>query len=98
MVFCKIVEQELGYKVVKEYQFNPDRKWKSDYYIPELKLLIEQEGGVFTGQAHGSIKGILRDIEKYNSCTLLGYRLIRVLPSELMSNRTLEMIKIISKL
>jgi very-short-patch-repair endonuclease len=98
MMFCKLIKQETGFKVVKEFKFNPDRRWRSDYYIPELKLLIEQEGGVYTGQAHGSISGILRDVEKYDSATCLGYRIIRVLPKDLMTQKTIDMIKTISKL
>jgi hypothetical protein len=45
MIFCKVIEAELHLKVIKEYQFHPDRKWRIDYFIPDLKLAIEVEGG-----------------------------------------------------
>jgi hypothetical protein len=97
-MFIKFIKQQLGLEVIPEYRFNPGRKWKSDYYIPSLRLLIEQEGGIYTGQAHGSIKGILRDIEKYNSATLLGYRVLRYPPDKLYTTQTLEDIKTLIKL
>jgi hypothetical protein len=98
MMFVKLIETELHLKVIKEFQFNPNRKWKADYYIPELNLLIEQEGGIFTRQAHGSIAGILRDIEKYNSATRLGYRILRFTPDQLYTEETLNAIREIAKL
>ena len=85
MMFVKLIKQELGLTVIPEYQFNPKRKWKADYFIPTLRLLIEQEGGIYTGQAHGSITGILRDIEKYNSATVLGFSILRFPPDKLYS-------------
>ncbi len=97
MIFCKLVKQTLGYKVETEFKFHPTRKWRSDYYIPKLKLLIEKEGGIYTGQAHGSIKGILRDIEKYNMATILGYSVLRFQPKDLLTQNTLEMINTFSK-
>jgi very-short-patch-repair endonuclease len=41
-------------------------------------VAVECEGGIYTRQAHGSISGILRDIEKYNAATSLGWRVFRV--------------------
>ena len=98
MMFVKLIETELHLKVIKEFQFNPNRKWKADYYIPELNLLIEQEGGVYTRQAHGSISGILRDIEKYNSATQLGYKILRFTPKQLYTMEALDAIREIAKL
>ena len=92
-MFVKLVKQELGLNVVKEFQFCKDRKFKSDYYLPQLNLIIECEGGIYTGQAHGSIKGILRDIEKYNLATILGYKVLRYTPDRLYSNEVLNAIK-----
>ena len=97
-MFVKLIEAELHLKVIKEFQFNPNRKWKADYYIPELNLLIEQEGGVYTRQAHGSISGILRDIAKYNSATQLGYKILRFTPDQLYTTAALDAIREIAKL
>lgn len=71
------------------------RQWKFDYACPEKKIAVEIEGGVYgrgkpcpvckrrAPGAHSSITGIKRDIEKYNTATSQGWRVIRVLPSDI---------------
>jgi hypothetical protein len=76
--FCKTNNFEL----TREYQFDNSRKWRSDYYIPKLNLLIEYEGlGVGRNKTrsggHQTVKGYTGNCEKYNKASLLGYRLLR---------------------
>lgn len=68
---------------VQERLVVPDRKYRFDFAWPEANLAVEVEGGVFTRGAHGSISGILRDIEKYNLAAVNGWRVLRVLPQDL---------------
>ena len=77
-----------------EYKFAPDRKFLADYAWPKQRLIVEVEGGIFgtgkpcptckhrKGGAHGSIKGILRDIEKYNLATSMGFVIFRFGPEQ----------------
>lgn len=75
-----------------EYRFAPPRKFRADYAWPEQRVLLEQEGGVYTGQAHGSVTGILRDIEKYNLAAQHGWRVLRVLPKQMLSQETIDLL------
>ena len=68
---------------VTEHQFHTERRWRLDLAWPAQRIALEVEGGVYTGGAHGSISGILRDIEKYNAATVLDWHILRVLPSSL---------------
>lgn len=62
-----------------EYQFDPERKWRSDWALTALKVLIEFEGGIFMQRGgHNSAAGIQRDIEKYTRAEQLGYTVIRL--------------------
>jgi hypothetical protein len=63
---------------VKEYKFCNDRKWLIDYYLPELNLAIEVEGGIWTAGRHINPKGFLKDMEKYNAITLHNIKLLRI--------------------
>jgi very-short-patch-repair endonuclease len=92
-MFPKIVKKELGLTVEKEYMFHPTRKWRIDYAIPEYKIAIEVEGGVWSKGRHIQPKGFLADIEKYNQLSIIGWRLLRVTPDTIYSVKTLEMIK-----
>ncbi len=69
------------------------RRYRADLVYQDKKIIIEIEGGVYTKQAHGSITGILRDIEKYNIAAVLGYRVIRILPGWIQTGEAVEWIR-----
>lgn len=91
--FTLLCHSDLKVECIKEHKFHPTRKWRFDYAIPEHKIAIEVEGGVWTGGRHTSPKGFLRDMEKYNTATLMGWRVLRTVPSELCTGATLDMIR-----
>lgn len=111
MIFVKLVKQEIGVDVLKEYQFDSKRKWRFDYFIPEINTGIEVEGGTFKktwykdkrtgllkshiGGRHNTGKGFLNDCEKYNSAIIMGYKVLRFSPEKLMTVKTLQIIKLL---
>lgn len=92
-MFTVLCRSDLGVECVKEYRFHNTRKWRFDYAIPEHKIAIEVEGGVWTGGRHTSPKGFLGDMEKYNTATVMGWRVLRTTPDKLLTNETLTMIE-----
>ena len=78
---------------ITEYQFHPTRKWRFDYYWQQNKFALEVEGGVWTGGRHIRGTGFIKDMEKYNSAAIMGFRIIRTVPNELTSESTIRMIK-----
>lgn len=91
--FTTLCRSDLKAECVKEYKFHPTRRWRFDYAIPEHKIALEVEGGVWTGGRHTSPKGFLNDMEKYNTATLMGWRVFRTIPDELHTNATLQMLR-----
>ena len=91
--FTTLCRSDLKTECVKEYKFHPTRRWRFDYAIPEHKIALEVEGGVWTGGRHTSPKGFLNDMEKYNTATLMGWRVFRAIPDELHTNATLQMLR-----
>jgi very-short-patch-repair endonuclease len=77
----------------REYRFEPSRKWRADYCWPERGIILEVEGGIWTGGRHTRGAGFLKDAEKYNHAATLGYRVVRVTPQQLCAEETLEMLK-----
>lgn len=92
-LFTKLCHSDLGVECVKELRFHPKRKWRFDYAIPDYKIALEVEGGVWTGGRHTSPKGFLGDIEKYNTATLMGWIVLRTTPDELMTAKTMDILK-----
>jgi hypothetical protein len=92
--FCHYVKLQTGISLVTEYRFDMVRKWKFDYANEELKLAIEQEGGIYRkgGGAHSSPAGILRDMEKYTQASIQGWTLIRRTPQQMQTQETINLI------
>lgn len=92
-VFTVICKTDLGVECVKEYKFHPERRWRFDYAIPEHKIALEVEGGVWTQGRHTRPQGFLGDIEKYNTATLMGWRVFRTTPTDLYRTATINLLK-----
>lgn len=92
-VFTAICKADIGVEVVKEFTFHPTRKWRFDYAIPAHKIAVEVEGGAWTQGRHTRPKGFIGDMEKYNAATLLGWRVLRVTPSDLYRAKTISMLR-----
>lgn len=92
-MFTRLCNKELGVECIKEYQFYKQRKWRFDYAIPLHKIALEVEGGVWTQGRHTRPRGFLGDIEKYNTATLLGWRVFRTTPDKLLTESTLLLLK-----
>jgi hypothetical protein len=62
----------------REFRFCAERKFRADWYIPSLNVLIEYEG-VFSAarSRHTNAIGYSTDCEKYNLAQVLGYRQLR---------------------
>lgn len=89
-----LVRRHTGQLLESEYRFHPTREWRFDFALPLCRVAIEVEGGMYAagGGRHFSPEGILRDLEKYNEAAASGWLVIRVVPTELLSVRTLQLI------
>jgi very-short-patch-repair endonuclease len=65
-----------GVKFEREYHFNPARRWRSDFCIPEYKILIEIMGSTWTAGKHTRGAGYRNDCEKMISAQCLGYDIL----------------------
>ena len=95
LTFMRLLDVNFIHRPESEYRFCPSRKFRADYaFIHDgHKVLLELEGGVFTKQAHGSVTGVLRDIEKYSLAAAMGFLVLRILPSKLNTSETIKLIK-----
>lgn len=58
---------------VREHRFHPTRKWRFDFGFPDLKIAVELHGGGNRGR-HNTVAGMAKDLEKYNTATVAGWR------------------------
>lgn len=94
---------------IKEHRFHADRKWRFDFCWPDKMVAVEQEGGVFAvsyykdnktggvrkhiGGRHNTGKGFVEDLNKYNTATSMGWRVLRFTPQQMSKTETIELIK-----
>lgn len=77
----------------REYAFCEGRKWRADFCWPVRKVIVEVEGGVWTGGRHSrGGRSFLNDMEKYNTAAILGYRLLRVAGDHISSGQAIDWI------
>src|SRR5690606_20746861 len=93
--FIQFIKQELGIELWPEFYFCTERQFRIDYAIPQYKIAIEQEGGIYMkgNSGHSSGTGIARDMEKNNLLVSKGWKLIRRQPNEMLTLDTIELIR-----
>lgn len=77
----------------QEYQFHPKRKWRADFHIVGKRILVEVEGGIWSGGRHTRGKGYIRDMEKYNAATMMGYQVLRFSTEQVKSGLAVQQIE-----
>lgn len=83
---------ELGLRWTREAKFYFKRKWRADYAISANgdNVLIEIEGAVWANGRHTRGSGYVKDLEKYNMASALGYKLFRFTTQQVLSGEAKE--------
>lgn len=69
------------------------RAWRADFGYIRQHILIEVEGGIYSGGRHVTGNGYNNDCIKYNWAALLGWCLIRVTAPMIRSGEALDFIE-----
>ena len=80
--------------MVREFMFlKPRRRYRADFALPHLKILIEVEGGVYSGGRHVRGKGFTDDLHRSNLAQLEGYMILRFTGEQVKSGLALDLIE-----
>lgn len=77
----------------QEYKFHAERNWRADFLISGTKILIEVEGGIWSGGRHTRGKGFIADMEKYNAAAILGFKVLRFDTQQVKSGLAIKQIE-----
>jgi len=77
----------------QEYKFHAKRKWRADFLITGTKILVEVEGGIWSGGRHTRGKGFLADMEKYNAAAVMGFKVLRFDTQQVKSGLAIKQIE-----
>jgi very-short-patch-repair endonuclease len=78
---------------IREAKLIPGRQFRVDFYWPAARLVVEVDGGTFSGGRHTRGVGYATDCLKLNTLTLLGYRVLRVTGQHISSGEALAWIE-----
>lgn len=91
-MFTFLLHQRLSVECVREYRFHPTRQWRFDYAIPDLRIAIEIDGGIWINGRHNRASGYLGDMEKFNAAATLGWVVLKFTPQEQYTAKALDLI------
>jgi len=84
-----------------EFKFCEHRRWRADFLILGTKILVEVEGGTWSGGRHTRGKGYEQDCEKYSWAAANGWIVLRFTTQQVNSGSAvldvLEAIKNLGK-
>jgi hypothetical protein len=88
---------ELGLRFERQYEYVAGRRFRADFAVwagavCARPLLVEVVGGVYQRRAHGSVTGVLRDIDRLNAATMKDLPMLRFTPQMVESGQAKEMI------
>jgi hypothetical protein len=81
-VLAKRIREETGQRVKLEYVFAPPRRWRMDIALPDAKICVEIQGGLFIGGGHNRGAYMLQEHAKRNEAAARNWRLFYFTPKE----------------
>jgi len=78
---------------IREYQAIPGRRFRFDFAWRKERLLVEVQGGVWNGGAHGRPTGITRDMDKLNQAQIYGWKVLQFDTKMVKSGAALEVVE-----
>jgi hypothetical protein len=89
---CRVVARPAP---VAEYAFaaHLGRRWRFDWAWAAQQIALEVEGGSHTNGRHTRHAGFVGDMQKYNCAQLEGWIVLRVIPADLESTTTFDLIR-----
>lgn len=88
---------ELHIDYIRQHRYAFGRRLRADFALPKWHILIEICGGIWQRRAHGSIKGVLADIDRLNQATLSGWFMLRFLPDQITDDTTRAILERLSE-
>ena len=78
---------------VYEFRFHPTRKWRLDVAWVPHRIAIEVQGGIFIAGRHVRGAALLKEWEKLNMLTVMGWRVLFCQPKDLCTMETVDLVK-----
>jgi very-short-patch-repair endonuclease len=81
----------IGYE--RKFQPIHTKNWRFDFHIVKLRLLIEIEGGSWSGGRSGKLANKAWSVDRYDQTEELGYKIERFHPDQILSGYVINLIQ-----
>ncbi len=88
---------QAGIPHAREYRFHAVRKWRFDFAVPQYKVAVEIEGGIFASGRHTRGIGFVNDCEKYNAAVTEGWAVLRYPAHEVKPEAIAQIMQVIKR-
>ena len=83
-----------GLEPLREYMFDPERKFRFDFAFPDYMLAVEVEGGTAGGKGrHSRGVGFENDCIKYNLAVKHGWRVFRYSTKQVTAGLAIDQVR-----
>lgn len=79
--------------VCREFVFHPTRKWRLDLFISSANTGVEVDGAVWANGRHNRGAGFIKDMEKLNEATAMGFRVYRFTTQQVNNGEAIEFLR-----
>ena len=85
--------------MVRQHKPFEDVGYAYDFAWPDRTpvVLVEVQGGIYTGGAHTRSRGVLRDMDKVNRAALRGWLVLQVSAEDIKRGKALQLIQEVLK-
>lgn len=83
---------EAGLEYKRQFKFHDKRRWKADFAFPEEMVLVEVQGGTWTGGRHTRGAGFHADRERSNEAQINGWVMLEVTAGMVKDGSALDFI------
>lgn len=90
-LFWELEELLIGYE--RKFQPIHTKNWRFDFHIVKLRLLIEIEGGSWSGGRGGKLANKAWSVDRYDQTEELGYKIERFHPDQINSGYVVNWIQ-----
>lgn len=85
--------QDLAIGFESKFQPIHTKHWRFDFHIVKLRLLIEIEGGPWSGGRSGKLSNKAWSLDRYDQVEELGFKIERLHPDAVLSGYAIDWIK-----
>lgn len=87
----ELTDHAIGYQT--KFQPIHTKHWRFDFHIVKLRLLIEIEGGPWSGGRGGKLANKAWSLDRYDQVEDLGFKIERLHPDSVLSGYAIHWIK-----